>query len=380
MCNETKNSWGSEFIDYISGGNHELFHSNVLAYIAKNYPDFFLAILPDDCKETLKNHKNQYEVVREEKHLDVAIKRKEPREGENEYILVIENKMKSLPDMEQLDRYSQNIKADAYILLTLFETDEDALAEKGWKQISYQQLAERMNNCRADKNFNGYFGNFLNDYTGYIQDFAREIEPLKAEIKTNPKVSEFLVALPYHGRPSWREIFQVKARYHLLAEEILKNVDMPVYCRAGIVRGRTPFIDIWPYNNEQRKTRKKKYWIQIYRDHVEHGVLVYYDEIAGTENKKPEKSRKKDARADFLGEIWESCKKDKELRFFVNSISEIEGININDLYGYIYDEYVMVDARTPIPADIHINEFVRQISHEIKMILAYHANENEKIS
>lgn len=109
----------------------ELFHSNFLAWLFENHPTS-LKILglepPEKCA-----------VEREAKHIDLTIS------GDGQILAIIENKVKSLPDLAQLKRYNAHAPDHARkILLTLMPASFDAKSEAGWDELSYKSLSEKL--------------------------------------------------------------------------------------------------------------------------------------------------------------------------------------------------------------------------------------------
>ena len=126
----------------MSLGSKELFHSNFLAWIfdKSDQKAFALHIL------------NQFPIInncitditespsREKYNIDLTLKVKF-NDG-NDKIIVIENKVKSLPDKHQLSKYKDKNKADFYYLLTLVKPDFNT---DGWQTITYGDLSNFIN-------------------------------------------------------------------------------------------------------------------------------------------------------------------------------------------------------------------------------------------
>ena len=123
------NDLGVEFMGHLSGANHELFHSNLLAFLAKYEPAYFRKIfsLPDDFQYNLAK------VYREKNKFDLSLVRDVPnprKKGQfkEETVLVLENKFKSLPSEKQLKDYhkkatdtNKTVTDCHFILLSLLE-------------------------------------------------------------------------------------------------------------------------------------------------------------------------------------------------------------------------------------------------------------------
>jgi hypothetical protein len=132
----------AEPLFHLSLNSKELFHTNVLAWFAEHYPA--------DAAEALGRwaEASPYEgapiVRREYKHLDLYVHL--PGQGP----IVIENKVFSLPDEEQLDRYTAEaiigIDAPNLVLLSLtppvWQSNSYTTAGQTWQFVSYGELAD----------------------------------------------------------------------------------------------------------------------------------------------------------------------------------------------------------------------------------------------
>ncbi len=118
----------------MSLGSRELFHSDFLYWLFTQYPSALSAAfdLPEEA----------YEITREEQNLDLVVRVK----GEPTPVLIVENKVKSHPDKQQLERYNTKfLGAKKRVLLTLVPPgfDTKALATP-WKTFLYRELAEKL--------------------------------------------------------------------------------------------------------------------------------------------------------------------------------------------------------------------------------------------
>ena len=376
-----------DFIEHLSGGNHELFHTNLLAYIAKKYPEYFIAILPKECSKALKGNEQNYRVEREEKHFDLAIK-----DDNGNYLLVIENKMKSTPDPGQLDEYAQKSEDAEHLLLTMIETDDESIPS--WHQMTYRQLAENMNNKFKFDYFDGYFASFLADYIRYISYVSEKVDGIKFD--GNCIAREWLSESTLSdNQSSWEQNFFQKARFQKLAEEIKKAYGAHVICEAGIVRGYTPFIDIWPilkFDNEtvgknvkewKKESREKKYsryWCQLYSDHIERGFLLYFDSLTENEEAKETiikntteaKPKRGINRHVFLADIWDEFMKISEFKDVAKRLGLPMKFDKNisgkgeSLFGYIYADKILVYVREDYTTQ-KLNDIIAIVAKEMKI-------------
>ena len=126
----------------LSMANKELFHSNFLAWFGNIYKIEFNWLInqllgagswPDEIQD--------YSIVREYKHFDICIK----DSCDNPRIL-IENKVKSVPTKEQLDRYRSEVNEDSCILILLTMTSH--LHEKTC-QKNYQKCLLLIHTIRS---------------------------------------------------------------------------------------------------------------------------------------------------------------------------------------------------------------------------------------
>lgn len=150
-------------IFHFSLSSKELFHSNFLYWLADAYPKqfgkIFLSLLGlnKDCS-TIKN------IKREKGNIDLSF---EFIDGESVFI---ENKVKSIPNENQLERYSKKFKNNKNFKLILLSLstpeffkgkDNKIINSINWTLISYKQLNEELEKCQLD---NQYHQSLLNDY------------------------------------------------------------------------------------------------------------------------------------------------------------------------------------------------------------------------
>lgn len=120
----------------MSLGGRELFHSNVWCWLMKRDPAFIRVFFPafDPEKDKVES------IQREWLNMDLVIKLA------NQKIYIIENKLKSLPYSEQLQKYTEKAEAKGYRILGKVYTGVcDTLTKeerKDWNFISYSDIAE----------------------------------------------------------------------------------------------------------------------------------------------------------------------------------------------------------------------------------------------
>lgn len=161
----------------MSLSSKELFHSNLLAWLG-NTPEtrVFFADIVDKLVGIRLDSDDSWKVEREDKNFDLCIKK------EDEYILVIENKVKSIPRKNQLDEYVGKIKkigsstTTKFMLLTLaniFPHKKDIKTEKIWEIRTYKDLANAMDMSLLNQE---YHKQLIKDYKGFINNLNTLVE------------------------------------------------------------------------------------------------------------------------------------------------------------------------------------------------------------
>lgn len=152
----------------LSLSSKELFHSNFLAWLAQHYPDFFVEICKDlGCKADWSNA--EWNVKREYENFDLCIT------SDEKNVMVLENKVKSIPTKAQLDKYVEKLKKEYegnidLILLSLSTSFPDKQAiedEKKWQIRNYKDL------CTATRKHmqlinNQYHKALIEDYCSFV--------------------------------------------------------------------------------------------------------------------------------------------------------------------------------------------------------------------
>lgn len=183
----------------LSLSSKELFHSNMLAWIAEDEEtkDLFVEILKlfgvEEAKAqdfADKIRKDEYMVLREYKNFDLCICKKEPAPNtvkgykEGQILLVLENKFKSIPYKAQLEKYQQKAyelnKSEEnlhFVLLSLtqnayefdFNTNPFKVENCDWHYVSYEDYAKLLLKDSSVKDFKAQV---IKDYANYIKEFS----------------------------------------------------------------------------------------------------------------------------------------------------------------------------------------------------------------
>jgi len=140
----------------VSMTSKELFHTNFWAWLLRKYPQIFTPVFYPEY-----NGIDNVEVLREKQHFDLSVKI-------GNKTLIIENKMKSVPDVKQLEKYSEKIKGTdnsliliSYYVPLFFHNQEEMQEEFRYPTflhktsligicdeiLSYSVLHKRMKTC-----------------------------------------------------------------------------------------------------------------------------------------------------------------------------------------------------------------------------------------
>ena len=307
-----------EFFDCLSGGNHELFHSNILAFIAKNYPDFFKSIFSLGGLDY-----NPDNVEREKNNFDLSIS------NGREYIFVLENKMKSIVNHNQLMKYNEKIEKKnkktgtncIKIILTLLRSDISK-ENTGWTTFTYKELGDRMRKGFMHLNTNPpYLGQFLEDYVNYIDELYKNVDNWGKELSKRNRFKILIYWELNSKERTWLSLFKAKVLFEYIAEYIKKGSEFQgyaEYCKVSTgITHAVPFLEfaISFQNNEIIKVDKNEtdqihmsYWLQIYPHEIQQGFTLPY-KIKGQINKKD-----KDQRSSLIENVWKMCHKNPILR------------------------------------------------------------------
>lgn len=158
----------------LSLSSKELFHSNFLYWIWKFKAAAFKKIMEKLCNEGAEfDWSDDYIVERETKNFDLSVWEKN---GNKEILrLIIENKVKSIPRIKQLDKYkkvSESIpnKHVKFLLLSLSTNfpEKEEISASGWNIVNYKELAEAIEKV-VPYNCMKYEDNLIRDYCNFIK-------------------------------------------------------------------------------------------------------------------------------------------------------------------------------------------------------------------
>ena len=161
---------------YLSGGSKELFHSNFLYWLGMNYRDSFQQLMTKMCCINAPWPEG-WTIQREHKHLDLCVTYKEGA------FVIIENKVKSLPDLMQLRRYEQvyanHDNGCTYVVLSLvkdFPGHEYLDENTRWQIHHYDELAQMISDCCPDSIISLEHRPYIRDYCQYVSNLSMMAE------------------------------------------------------------------------------------------------------------------------------------------------------------------------------------------------------------
>lgn len=179
----------------MSLGSKELFHSNFWAFLigTKEYRGLINAFFPDFSLEAFEK------VTREDGHRDLTIYDKDGRE------FVIENKIKSYPDEDQLKRYGNESKNFASGAITGIKNPPFELEK--WRFVSYAEIAAKL------KELNGNVADYKHDV---VNDYCNVLESIDALMSMALGADEGYLAY-------WNEKFDAALKEVKLIDVFKKN-------------------------------------------------------------------------------------------------------------------------------------------------------------
>ena len=164
----------------MSQTSKELFHSNFWAWLLRKYPKIFTKVFYPKY-----DGKSKVEVFREKSHFDLMLK------IDDEFI-IIENKFKSMPSKEQLDKYYEKIKDNKkkIVIISYFKPlFHSTLFDMEY--ISYETLSRRLQSAFHTKSAATFGGNnwfTINDYIVFLELLNKFQNCI--EIQTSDKIGD----------------------------------------------------------------------------------------------------------------------------------------------------------------------------------------------
>ena len=392
-------------MDYLSGGNHELFHSNLLVYIGKRYPKLFLKLMDINPEEYPELEDFDPENLRREYcSFDISITGADDR-----FLLVVENKMKSFPNKKQLEKYENKVVKKngtdhkcCFRLLSLKDVGDKTNEFKPWQVVTYSRLEENLRNywlndtsaitylkTQLPKGEKKYFSNLLEDYIDYIQKLNGHLSPDKIESEVRGGTFSILCYDKDKNKNNkWLHLLERKLRFEamkgLIEDRIRENIEKyaekenldaarildSLSFNAGVTRA-TPFMEIAvAFDKDSGKLVKNStisqsedeifYWVQVYQGEVQRGFTLRLNDELSEEFKTGKKKKETKDPGNKAGtrdneEIGESTEKEEPIKFdrqdYIKKIwRACEKIpTFKTIATYVFTENFCHDCFVPIP-------------------------------
>lgn len=157
MIQELKKS----FVYNASLGSKELFHSNTWAWLLERDKKFVKVFFDIDIEKVeIKN------ILRESKNIDLTVETK--KHG----LYIIENKLKSIPSKEQLEKYTKDNNGVTKGLLTgVIQTLDLSELEK-WSFTDYKTIAKKIREVLPSSELNTNENKYVEEYCGVIEKIS----------------------------------------------------------------------------------------------------------------------------------------------------------------------------------------------------------------
>lgn len=214
----------------LSLGSKELFHSNFIAWLAGKYPEQVGKLFSPYLKDTTGDL-TITRIEREQKNIDVHLFFANGQE------LILENKVKSIPYIEQLEEYSKgHTDNQNFLLLTLTrpeftKTDKIPVLDIFWHTMSYRQLAESLKTL-VPATTGQYDKLILEDYIyfiTFISDVMEDVDVKESDLFTfyKPETDPTLQLLQNIRMADVYLKIKYQSLGALLAKRVIKNCPIP---------------------------------------------------------------------------------------------------------------------------------------------------------
>jgi len=209
----------------LSLASKELFHSNFIYWLGNTYPDILKQVIRGWLN--WKGSGSIEEIVsisRESKNLDILIsyRKSTARSVDDVCYLIIENKVKSIPYFEQLNRYSKYIDESngSGVLLTCVECK---IIPPKWKEVTYADYLEKLEEVLKKEKIPLYHKELIQDYIR----FTNALVELLGSVK---KKNRYFLQREFKKEVSSLRIHDLflKNQAFLLANDVLKKLKTEV--------------------------------------------------------------------------------------------------------------------------------------------------------
>ena len=207
----------------ISLSGKELSHSNFWAWLLEQEVEgkhpFIEVFIPDFYQKGC----TFVSVEREKNHVDLTITYK--NKANEIKVLIIENKIKSIPTKEQLMRYEEELGKQGIAItgiLTGLYASLDIQELGKWSFLSYQEIAKRIQNIQQLYT--------TMDFADYIKQYAEDIEVLYAlfHSKIEQNKGKYIIGDEDLEKIRYSDIY-VKLKGSEFMEEINKRLTFEAY-------------------------------------------------------------------------------------------------------------------------------------------------------
>lgn len=203
----------------LSLSSKELFHSNFIAWICEEYHSEFGKILT----EYFKSEHDFFDtdiisVQRESRSLDLVI-------GFNSTKIIIENKVKSIPNKEQLIKYREKSNSNnLFVLLTMIKP-HFKVNGLGWSLLTYHDLALMIKKLQEEI-VDEYHINLLKDYIQFISTLSKLLRTL--ELTEKDSFYDFYSNEYNMFKEVRLHDLYIKSKYSQLAKKIRLNLESQI--------------------------------------------------------------------------------------------------------------------------------------------------------
>lgn len=148
----------------LSLASKELFHSNFLFWVWRLNPELFKTMIQKLTSDPTigSDWPDKYILKREYNNYDLCVL------GENsKVLLVIENKVKSIPSLKQLNEYLR--EGNRHILLSLSSDFPEKEKIEHWEIVNYETLGKTLKELSTKYALSAYHRDIIHDYSDMIQ-------------------------------------------------------------------------------------------------------------------------------------------------------------------------------------------------------------------
>lgn len=326
----------------MSLGSKELFHSNFLAFLWDLDRGSFIRMINDKLlndNALSLGDSSKYDFSRERENFDILISHKD-KDGKRVVCdLVIENKVKSIPYLSQLNDYVKKVHNNknekcSFLLLSLSQTFPDYdLIDKNqggkWNVISYSSLKTAIENS-----YMGDYGRsnqYIGDYLSFIDNLSQLQQMIipervdKSVLFVEKDINDFKSLRLQDLYIKLRSSYFIVNLYNRLKQDLpvsfIHSYDWGafkeekdnthIFLNLGYNQGNGQ-IAAWIYSQKESQTRT--YEIVIQGKQYRHGI-----------GQKQDKASNNTAKGKMLNGLWMTLKNvDSDLKFLnLERVSEL---------------------------------------------------------